>query len=174
MAAIASRRRSRGGRYLLHLLPPPPRFTTANKPSQFWGGKKDEGAEEDGTVPEEWLQSDIKQGISNSDVEHRRKRFGWNEITTEKENLFIKFLMFFTGPILYGKSSTASRVHPMLPSRVLRWQWLVQAHCYCFFKLLRSLGATVAKSLACIPSLQDLELTLGSYGTCCPARCRPS
>jgi hypothetical protein len=83
-------------------------------------------------VPEEWLNADIKQGISNSDVEHRRKRFGWNEITTEKENLFIKFLMFFTGPILYGKYPTASHSYPVLPSRVLRRQWLLQSHCFCF------------------------------------------
>lgn len=61
------------------------------------------------TVPEEWLDADIKQGISNSEVENRRKKFGFNEITTDKENLFIKFLMFFTGPILYGKLPTASR-----------------------------------------------------------------
>ena len=59
-------------------------------------------------VPDEWLNADIKQGISESDVESRRKRFGWNEITTEKENLFIKFLSFFTGPILYGKQARSS------------------------------------------------------------------
>ena len=51
------------------------------------------------------LEADIKQGISSHEVEQRRKRYGWNEITTEKENLFIKFLGFFTGPVLYGKSS---------------------------------------------------------------------
>ncbi|GAB7340059.1 hypothetical protein MBLNU457_6555t1 [Dothideomycetes sp. NU457] len=70
---------------------------------QFWrsGTSKNAGAGDDGTVPEDWLEADIKQGISNHDVESRRKRFGYNEITTEKENLFIKFLMFFTGPILY-------------------------------------------------------------------------
>jgi len=55
-------------------------------------------------VPEEWLEADIKQGLTNAEVESRRKRFGFNEITTDKENLFIKFLMFFTGPVLYGKS----------------------------------------------------------------------
>jgi hypothetical protein len=49
------------------------------------------------------LEADIKQGISSAEVEQRRKRYGWNEITTEKENLFIKFLGFFTGPVLYGK-----------------------------------------------------------------------
>lgn len=74
---------------------------------QFWkSGKSGLGEDaEGGAVPEEWLDVDIKQGISNSQVEERRKRFGWNEITTEKENLFIKFLMFFTGPILYGEST---------------------------------------------------------------------
>lgn len=73
---------------------------------QFWKSGTS-GASDDAdnlVVPEEWLDVDIKQGISNTQVEDRRKRFGWNEITTEKENLFIKFLMFFTGPILYGKS----------------------------------------------------------------------
>lgn len=77
---------------------------------QFWrsGTSKNAGAADDGVVPEDWLEADIKQGISNHDVESRRKRFGYNEITTEKENLFIKFLMFFTGPILYGKSTSLS------------------------------------------------------------------
>ena len=86
----------------------------ANTSSQFWAKKSDYEAEDDGTVPDEWLEADIKQGITNNDVEHRRKRFGWNELTTEKENMFIKFLMFFTGPILYGESPTASRALPSL------------------------------------------------------------
>ena len=55
-------------------------------------------------MPEEWLEADIKQGLTTAQVEERRRRCGFNEISTEKENLFIKFLMFFTGPILYGKS----------------------------------------------------------------------
>ncbi|KAG9862849.1 plasma membrane H+-ATPase Pma1, partial [Aureobasidium melanogenum] len=69
---------------------------------QFWkkgstaGGSGDEMA-----VPEDWLEADIRQGISNHDVETRRKKFGFNEISSDKENLFIKFLSFFTGPILY-------------------------------------------------------------------------
>lgn len=86
--------------------------------------------EDDGTVPEDWLDTDIKQGISDSDVEHRRKRFGWNELASEKENLFIKFLMFFTGPILYGESSTASRRLPVHPHRGLRMQWFDAAYCF--------------------------------------------
>lgn len=78
---------------------------------QFWRSGSSENAKgsDPGTVPEDWLEADIKQGISSHDVESRRKRFGFNEITTEKENLIIKFLMFFTGPILYGKWLQSSR-----------------------------------------------------------------
>lgn len=77
---------------------------------QFWrSGNSGQAADKDaGVVPEELLDADIKQGITSQQVEERRKRFGWNEIATEKENLFIKFLMFFTGPILYGMSSPAT------------------------------------------------------------------
>jgi magnesium-transporting ATPase (P-type) len=74
---------------------------------QFWrsGNSGASTAADPGFVPEEMLEADIKQGISSHEVETRRKRYGWNEITTEKENLFIKFLGFFTGPVLYGKST---------------------------------------------------------------------
>lgn len=73
---------------------------------QFWraGTSSKASGSDDGVVPEDWLEADIKQGLSNHDIESRRKRFGFNEISTEKENLFIKFLMFFTGPILYSRS----------------------------------------------------------------------
>jgi magnesium-transporting ATPase (P-type) len=71
---------------------------------QFWKKGAAAGSGNDGTVPEDWLEADIRQGISNHDVESRRKRFGFNEISSDKENLFIKFLSFFTGPILYGTS----------------------------------------------------------------------
>lgn len=79
-------------------------FLTSFFHLQFWrsGNSGNATGADSGVVPEEWLETDIKQGISDSDAEHRRKRFGFNEITTEKENLFIKFLMFFTGPVLYG------------------------------------------------------------------------
>ncbi|KAK0934233.1 hypothetical protein LTR29_014221, partial [Friedmanniomyces endolithicus] len=70
---------------------------------QFWkSGNSDQASDKDaGVVPEEWLEADIKQGLTTAQVEERRRRCGFNEISTEKENLFIKFLMFFTGPILY-------------------------------------------------------------------------
>jgi len=89
---------------------------------QFWrsGSSKQAQAGDPGTVPDDWLDTDIKQGVSNSDVESRRKRFGFNEISTEKENLFIKFLMFFTGPILYGKHLSFS--HTFFSVAAFAWQ----------------------------------------------------
>lgn len=98
--------------------------------TQFWAKK--EVSEDDGTVPEEWLDVDIKQGISNSDVETRRKRFGFNELSSEKENLFIKFLMFFTGPVLYGKSTSASHLYLTAIRIVLRLQWVEMLPCFVF------------------------------------------
>ncbi|CAI6096686.1 unnamed protein product [Clonostachys chloroleuca] len=52
-------------------------------------------------VPEEWLDEDIQTGISSSMVAERRKVSGWNELTAEKENIFVKVLSYFRGPILY-------------------------------------------------------------------------
>jgi H+-transporting ATPase len=52
-------------------------------------------------VPEAWLDTDIQTGIRINEVDERRKWSGWNELSAEKENMFVKFLGFFTGPILY-------------------------------------------------------------------------
>jgi H+-transporting ATPase len=72
------------------------------KKKHFWQ-KKSAGPGGDGfDTPDEWLTTDMKQGLQSLEVENRRKKTGWNELTTEKENLFLKFLGFFTGPILYG------------------------------------------------------------------------
>ena len=61
-----------------------------------------EGAGELFEVPEEWLITDIKQGLTSAEVENRRKKAGFNELSTEKENMFLKFIGYFKGPILYG------------------------------------------------------------------------
>lgn len=70
------------------------------RPWYKFGGKKG-GPSGDFETPDDWLQTDWKRGLTTNDVEQRRKKTGWNELTTEKENLFLKFLGFFTGPILY-------------------------------------------------------------------------
>ncbi|KAI0019741.1 hypothetical protein F4780DRAFT_793030 [Xylariomycetidae sp. FL0641] len=73
---------------------------------QFWKAKEEEVevAQPSGPVgkpPDSWLETDIRHGIASSEVEGRRKRFGWNELTAEKENMLAKILGYFTGPILY-------------------------------------------------------------------------
>jgi magnesium-transporting ATPase (P-type) len=67
------------------------------------------GAGELYQVPEEWLTTDIKQGLTSAEVEERRRKTGFNELASEKENMLLKFLGYFQGPILY---STYTRSTP--------------------------------------------------------------
>jgi H+-transporting ATPase len=71
---------------------------------QFWrsgDSKQAKPGVDPGTVPEDMLNTDIRAGISSHEVENRRRRFGYNEITTEKTNWLKQFLSYFQGPILY-------------------------------------------------------------------------
>ncbi len=69
------------------------------------GGKKGNGRKlSDFVTPDDWLKTHINQGLDDMEIERRRKFSGWNELTTEKENMFLKFIGFFRGPILYGTS----------------------------------------------------------------------
>jgi H+-transporting ATPase len=52
-----------------------------------------------GVVPEEFLQTDTRTGLSEPEVIARRKKWGLNELRQEKENLALKFLGYFVGPI---------------------------------------------------------------------------
>lgn len=53
------------------------------------------------TVPEEFLQTDVKFGLTEPEVSARRRKYGLNQMKEERENLFIKFLMYFVGPIQF-------------------------------------------------------------------------
>ncbi|KAL4897593.1 E1-E2 ATPase-domain-containing protein, partial [Aspergillus ambiguus] len=66
----------------------------------FWK-KGGDGVEAAFVCPDEWLETDMRSGLHASDVEPRRKRTGFNELTTEKTNFFIQFIGYFRGPILY-------------------------------------------------------------------------
>lgn len=59
--------------------------------------------EAQGQFPDEWLITDIREGLSANEVSVRRQRAGWNELVSEKENPIAKVLSYFRGPILYGK-----------------------------------------------------------------------
>lgn len=55
-----------------------------------------------GKFPDEWLITDVREGLSSEEVPQRRRRSGWNELVSEKENPIAKILSYFRGPILYG------------------------------------------------------------------------
>lgn len=59
---------------------------------------------ETGKFPDEWTMTDVREGLSSHEVPLRRRRAGWNELTSEKENPIAKILSYFQGPILYGRS----------------------------------------------------------------------
>jgi H+-transporting ATPase len=75
-----------------------------NERKQHWWQRKAKDSSGAGfETPHEWLNTDMKRGLTSAEVEYRRKKTGWNELISEKENMLLKFLSYFTGPILYGK-----------------------------------------------------------------------
>lgn len=52
-------------------------------------------------IPEDQLQTDPRVGLTESEVQFRRKKYGLNQMKEEKENSILKFLGFFIGPIQF-------------------------------------------------------------------------
>lgn len=52
-------------------------------------------------VPEELLNTDTRHGLTDQEVLARRKKYGLNQMKEEKENLILKFLSYFVGPIQF-------------------------------------------------------------------------
>lgn len=52
-------------------------------------------------VPEDLLQTDTRTGLTSAEVDQRRRKYGLNQMKEEKENLILKFLMYFVGPIQF-------------------------------------------------------------------------
>ena len=50
-------------------------------------------------IPEDMLQTDTRVGLTSDEVIQRRRKYGLNQMKEEKENLILKFLGFFVGPI---------------------------------------------------------------------------
>jgi len=73
----------------------------------FWQTKEvrlnKHGEEEEvaAKAPASWLETDFSKGISDAEVTRRRAQFGYNELEAPSENLLLKFIGFFRGPILY-------------------------------------------------------------------------
>ena len=58
-------------------------------------------------IPEEYLQTDPSYGLSTDDVLKRRKKYGLNQMSEDNENLIVKFIMFFVGPIQFVMEAAA-------------------------------------------------------------------
>ncbi|KAM5440181.1 plasma membrane H+-ATPase [Microsporum canis] len=58
-------------------------------------------------VPEELLQTDTRTGLTDAEVLTRRKKYGLNQMKEEKENLLLKFLSYFVGPIQFVMEAAA-------------------------------------------------------------------
>lgn len=52
-------------------------------------------------TPEHLLLTSQESGLSSLEVQARRKTFGPNQLKDDKENLVVKFLYFFVGPIQF-------------------------------------------------------------------------
>lgn len=52
-------------------------------------------------VPNEWLRTNMSRGLSESEVNERRSRVGYNELESAHVNPWLKFMSYFQGPILY-------------------------------------------------------------------------
>lgn len=71
------------------------------------------------SVPEELLQTDTRVGLIEPEVVARRKKYGLNQIKEEKENLLLKFLGYFVGPIQFVmevRIKYPASIHPGLCS----------------------------------------------------------
>lgn len=60
-------------------------------------------------VSDNLLQTDFLTGLDESEAILRRKKFGSNEMKEEKENLVVKFVSFFVGPVQFVMEVSAPR-----------------------------------------------------------------
>ncbi|KAK7007828.1 plasma membrane ATPase [Favolaschia claudopus] len=58
-------------------------------------------SEKEKEVPENWLRTEMTQGLADNDVNTRRNQFGYNELESPKEDQVLKFISYFRGPVLY-------------------------------------------------------------------------
>ena len=59
------------------------------------------GLESQTSVPENLLQTDVIQGLSESEVKDRRSTYGLNQLKEHRRSHIKEFLMFFVGPIQF-------------------------------------------------------------------------
>lgn len=59
------------------------------------------------SVPEALLQTDFNYGLTMEEVALRQKKFGYNRMEEEKQNMWLKFLTFFVGPVQFVMEAAA-------------------------------------------------------------------
>lgn len=52
-------------------------------------------------VPQSWLDTNMSQGLSETEIIERRTRFGYNELESPRVNPIVQFVGYFRGPILF-------------------------------------------------------------------------
>lgn len=58
-------------------------------------------------VPEDLLRTSTVTGLTDAEVQTRRKKYGLNQMKEEKENMILKFLSYFVGPIQFVMEAAA-------------------------------------------------------------------
>lgn len=71
-------------------------------------------------VPEDQLQTDTRTGLTEAEVAIRRKKYGLNQMKEEKENLILKFLGYFVGPIQFVMEVSSRSCSHFSPKSVTR------------------------------------------------------
>jgi len=106
------------------------------------GHAEEDEAEEEATpgggrvVPEDQLQTDTRIGLTEAEVHARRKKYGMNQMKEEKENLILKFLGYFIGPIQFVMEACYPDL--IFPSSIPCWRDLCFAVLACMFSLHRA------------------------------------
>ncbi|KAJ3038183.1 plasma membrane H+-ATPase [Rhizophlyctis rosea] len=59
-------------------------------------------------IPDELLQTDPRMGLTSKEIDKRRSKYGLNQLAEHKENMVLKFLLFFCGPIQYVMIAAAA------------------------------------------------------------------
>ncbi|KAJ3328750.1 plasma membrane H+-ATPase [Blyttiomyces sp. JEL0837] len=59
-------------------------------------------------IPNSLLQTDPRYGLTTEEVGIRRKKYGLNQLAEHHENLILKFMLFFSGPIQYVMIAAAA------------------------------------------------------------------
>lgn len=53
------------------------------------------------TVPDDWLNTKLEEGLTTAEVESRRRKCGFNQMNEEKDRPVRRWLGYFHGPIQY-------------------------------------------------------------------------